>query len=423
MRSAIVLTVAIVLAALSRASAAESWVQSPMNGHWYAVTKLAVDWDTAQSYARSFGGNLATIRSATERTWILNKFSPANPLWIGLNDVTTEGTFEWVSGEAVTYKAWNPGEPNNANGGEDYAEMLSSGQWNDAPGVTLRQALLEVGPMAALMGTIPGPPTSDEELPVVTPWVQSPISGLWYARTLVGMTWPDAKVFAKTVGGNIATVRSPAENAWIMTTFAGVGELFIGLSDELVEGTFVWDSGEPVTYTHWAAGEPNNVGNEDYASFRTDGFWNDLPGSSVLSTLIERVSPDGITYYGTGCAGSGGFVPKMQWAGSTQGGSALTLHVQDGLGGSQVLLLLAGNKGSTAINAFCTLNLGAPLFPAPIGPISLGGSGAGQGSVSLFAGLPPVTATVGFAMQAFVIDPGAPSGYANSVGMAVQLHP
>ena len=33
---------------------------------------------------------------------------------------------------------------------------------------------------------------------------------------------------------------------------------WIGLSDQAVENNFVWDSGEPVTYTAWGPGEPNN---------------------------------------------------------------------------------------------------------------------------------------------------------------------
>src|SRR5262249_23259674 len=52
----------------------------------------------------------------------------------GLTDAAMEGTFVWVSGEPVTYTNWNPGEPNNSGGNENYTEMLgSNGQWNDQP--------------------------------------------------------------------------------------------------------------------------------------------------------------------------------------------------------------------------------------------------------------------------------------------------
>jgi len=46
----------------------------------------------------------------------------ASNLWIGFTDQASEGTWEWISGEAVTYTNWASGEPNDANG-EDYAVM------------------------------------------------------------------------------------------------------------------------------------------------------------------------------------------------------------------------------------------------------------------------------------------------------------
>ena len=64
-----------------------------------------------------------------------------------------------------------------------------------------------------------------------------------------------------------------AEDSWIHATFepftrSGIGTnsntYWIGLNDAASEGTFAWVSGEPVTYTNWAPGEPNNAGGEDY---------------------------------------------------------------------------------------------------------------------------------------------------------------
>jgi hypothetical protein len=57
-------------------------------------------------------------------------------LWIGLNDVGTEGTFRWSSGEPVTFTYWATGEPDNALGGEDFVTMYEpghtyAGRWNN----------------------------------------------------------------------------------------------------------------------------------------------------------------------------------------------------------------------------------------------------------------------------------------------------
>ena len=52
-------------------------------------------------------------------------------VWIGLNDVSTEGTFTWSDGSAVTFTNWSPGQPSAAQKLEDCVKMSSS-KWQDA---------------------------------------------------------------------------------------------------------------------------------------------------------------------------------------------------------------------------------------------------------------------------------------------------
>jgi hypothetical protein len=40
-------------------------------------------------------------------------------------------------------------------------------------------------------------------------------------------------------------------------------------------------------YTNWNSGEPNNVGNEDYVQFVSNGRWNDLPNNVSLPYVLE----------------------------------------------------------------------------------------------------------------------------------------
>ena len=86
-------------------------------------------WTAAESVAVSIGGHLATINDAAEDAWVVSTFGSYLPVWIGLNDRTTEGTYVWTSGEPVSYLNWRPGEPNNS-GNEDLVYLGSNG-WND----------------------------------------------------------------------------------------------------------------------------------------------------------------------------------------------------------------------------------------------------------------------------------------------------
>lgn len=116
----------------------------------------------------------------------------------------------------------------------------------------------------------------------------NPANGHEYILTPAPMTWQDAQAFSRSVGGYLASVGDQAENDWITTTFAvalpAPDYVWIGLTDRDVEGTFTWDSGEPLAYTNWFPGEPNNFPSspegEDFATLTTQdgtGRWFDTP--------------------------------------------------------------------------------------------------------------------------------------------------
>ena len=113
------------------------------NGHVYEYVESPGTWTTAQTAAaartfRGVTGHLVTITSAFENA-LVGSFRGAtlNDLrgWIGLTDEVTEGTFQWITGEPLTYTNWNIGEPNNGaatqTGNEDYVEIFAATVWND----------------------------------------------------------------------------------------------------------------------------------------------------------------------------------------------------------------------------------------------------------------------------------------------------
>jgi hypothetical protein len=115
-------------------------ITNPANGHvYYLLTNN--NWTNSEAEAVALGGHLVTINNAAENTWVTTTFgSSGGALWIGLNDVAAEGTFVWASGESVGYTNWASasGEPNNAGGIEDWAQIFPNSDyrypyWNDAP--------------------------------------------------------------------------------------------------------------------------------------------------------------------------------------------------------------------------------------------------------------------------------------------------
>jgi hypothetical protein len=98
------------------------------------------------------------------------------------------------------------------------------------------------------------------------------------------MLWHEAKRYAESIGGHLVTIRSKKENQYVANLARSKGvkrSFWAGLSDEAKEGRFVWVTGEPLTYTNWHSGEPNNKGNEDYLEigWHSKYSWNDGPSN------------------------------------------------------------------------------------------------------------------------------------------------
>ena len=153
------------------------------------------------------------------------------------------------------------------------------------------------------------------------------------------------------------------------------------------------------------------------------GFGYDVaatPGRYLVGKyLFEPLTP--IVEYGQGCAGTGAITPGLELSGTAEPGNTLTVAIEQGVGGGLALLLFGLQDASVPLAGGCSL-LVSPVLQPVLGPFSLGGTGPGQGSLSFGAPIPPdLVPIVTVTMQAFVIDAGVPSGYANTNGVTLNI--
>lgn len=164
-RLTIIFTPVLVCTAISVANA--GYIAGPVqwkiadggNDHYYALFGSdAINWTNARDAASALSflgsqGHLVTITSAAESNFLESNFSPyiGDPTapgglfppvpgiraWIGLTDEVSEGSYQWVTGEAFSFSNWAPPEPNNL-GNEDYVLLwrrdFGNGpqwSWND----------------------------------------------------------------------------------------------------------------------------------------------------------------------------------------------------------------------------------------------------------------------------------------------------
>ena len=169
--------------------------------------------------------------------------------------------------------------------------------------------------------------------PVMTGFTnQQNYNGHSYYRSTGSMLWTDARTACTNMGGHLVTSTSLAENNFLFSLWP---DGWIGLTDEVTEGTWRWVTGEPYSWSYWNSGEPNNSNNEDYTQFVGGGRWNDLPNMSLPYVLeFEYI----VTYttwalYQTVYTNSSGYYsfsqptsPAVEWYIQIDAPTPVTLH-------------------------------------------------------------------------------------------------
>jgi len=111
--------------------------------------------------------------------------------------------------------------------------------------------------------------------------------------------WDSARAHCKTLLGDLIVVDDDAEHIYIRDQVLGFkARWWIGLSDAMLEGQFVWVDGTPLdpAAAQWGNGEPNNGDTEapgpaNCAAMLPDifppGAWRDQVCSNLRATICE----------------------------------------------------------------------------------------------------------------------------------------
>ncbi|XP_071940909.1 macrophage mannose receptor 1-like [Antedon mediterranea] len=267
-----------------------------------------LSWLEAQQSCLKMGGDLASFHSAAEEAYILGRFTPIDQenaywlgYWIGLNDRTIEGGYEWSDGTAVGYTNWGDGEPNDS-GSEECVEMFFDGQrgWNDMDCSTVRNWICKIA-----KGVTPITPSPDPDAPIPCPsdssWVyRSPYC--YYVSPAYGTGrkgWQDAEDYCKSRGGHLASIHDVFEQNYVFRLVSKViGSYWIGLREQAAGGDYKWSDGTSFDYINWAKNEPNDFnGAEQCVELEVQKLaaWNDqacgIPGPFVCKKAEDNIKP------------------------------------------------------------------------------------------------------------------------------------
>jgi len=227
-------------------------------------------WRNALLRCQEQGGTLAKTISLTEHN-TMRSLCPNNncrSAWIGLNDISIEGRFQWADRSPLDWTHWRYNEPKNKHGDEDCVVHVEypylPGQWND---VRCNQLL----PYFCEMPTFCPPG-----------WRKSPHRDVCYNYFSDKQTWHNALAKCRQQGGTLAKITTKLElntmrsNCPNMQCGSERGGVWIGLNDIAKEGQWRWTDNSRMGFMHWMKNEPNSHGgNEDCVELWINDRWND----------------------------------------------------------------------------------------------------------------------------------------------------
>ncbi|WP_193743230.1 PEPxxWA-CTERM sorting domain-containing protein [Sandarakinorhabdus sp. AAP62] len=139
-------------------------------------------------------------------------------------------------------------------------------------------------------------------------------NGHLYEFVATNLSWQDALAAAAAatpIAGytaHLVTITSQGEDDFVKALTGSATFVWAAGTDEAIEGVWKWAAGPeagqtfflfdegPVGYANWNAGEPNNVGSEDYLHFKANaGNWNDIFATFTSGGYVVEYSPSGST--------------------------------------------------------------------------------------------------------------------------------
>ncbi|XP_026723414.1 CD209 antigen-like protein A [Athene cunicularia] len=103
------------------------------------------------------------------------------------------------------------------------------------------------------------------------------------------MSWVDAKEICADQGAHLVIVNSEMEQNFLKESINNSGTYWLGVTDQLEEGTWVWINGKHTSISYWNTWKENKDRDQkDCGSIGPDGIWNDDRCSHFNHWICEK---------------------------------------------------------------------------------------------------------------------------------------
>ncbi|XP_023806966.1 C-type lectin domain family 17, member A-like [Oryzias latipes] len=111
-----------------------------------------------------------------------------------------------------------------------------------------------------------------------------------YFFSLESKSWDEARKSCKANEADLVVINTVEEKTFLFE-FRDK-RVWIGLTDKVQEGTWIWVDGSPLTLQFWESGMPDSYRDEDCVEIRnTPGSWNDQSCEASLQWICEKKAP------------------------------------------------------------------------------------------------------------------------------------
>uniref|UniRef100_A0A665X444 Macrophage mannose receptor 1-like n=1 Tax=Echeneis naucrates TaxID=173247 RepID=A0A665X444_ECHNA len=263
------------------------WI--PYNGHCFHLQRALQTWINAQRECRKQHGDLVSIRNIEDQSFVISQlgYASTDELWIGLNDRTNEGMFDWSDQSTVSFTSWEYGKPAVSTDDEDCVLIRGEkGNWADRSCdekhgfICMKQSETEH--------------TGDEvdlDIGCKAGWKRH--GSYCYFVGTETKTFDEAKEDCKSSGSYLADVSNGVDNAFLVSLVGLRPEkhFWLGLSNQKHIEQFVWTNTDLVRFTHWNTEMPGyQQGCVAMTTGILAGLWDLLPCTNQEKYICKHLA-------------------------------------------------------------------------------------------------------------------------------------
>jgi len=263
------------------------WLDADQLGCFkFLETDVNLFWVEAQQKCESIGGYLAEPSTARVGEFLHTiavlyaDIYAIDQWWIGLTDLGKEQNWIWTySCQNITETSWLLNSPNINPGNTDDCGLMvvevDKYWWQDASCLTTTFASKKVAPVC------------QHERIALCPDDWSEFEGHCYLFNQNAESWQSAETDCINVGGHLASIHSETEKDFVCSIIVNKVRTWLGASDIVTEGQWVWTDGTPWDFVDWTSDQPSNGSGEDCLYMLDSNSFADYTCSVQYSSVCK----------------------------------------------------------------------------------------------------------------------------------------